>query len=256
MGYSVLLREVDNEDRYLMPLDIKLKEEPKAFTPPPAPPNDPDPIPPEVGRQLVDRARHEDIARRVIMGQKSADIAADVGYTERHLRRILRLPAFVEVYERVAKTLYSNLDEVVLDEKLQPLHRVSAMANRSLTLLSEVQAEVRDRIEKGTARSTDLKVGADTAFGIIDRSKGELSPYGSPAVAVQFNINQDKKALLRSVVEEAGVDLSDLGIIDVEPIEDDVAEVDIPPLVPDRKIKATVREGTLPPVDWEATPDG
>ena len=183
--------------------------------------DDPSPTPPETGRALVDRAKYEDISRRVIMGAKMADIAIDIGYTERHLRRILQRPAFVEVYERISKNINNNLDEVVVDEKLQPLHRIHAMTNRSITTLFEVQEEVRLRIKDGTARATDLKVGADTAFGIIDRSKGELSPHGVNRVAVQFNINADKKALLRSVVKESGVDLSDLGIIDVTPMEDD-----------------------------------
>jgi len=183
--------------------------------------DDPPPTPPAKGRALVDRAMYEDIARRVIMGAKMADIAIDVNYTERHLRRILQRPAFVEVYERISKNINNNLDDVVIDEKLQPLHRFSAMTTRAVTALHEVQEEVRARIANGTARATDLKVGSDTAFGIIDRSKGELSPHGTNRVAVQFNINSDKKALLRSVVEESGVDLSDLGIIDVTPMEDD-----------------------------------
>lgn len=209
-----------------MTITIKPKDEQPGFSAPPAPIDDPAPIPPDSGRALVDRAKYEDIARQLIMGAKARDVAVDVGYSERHLRRILHLPAFIEVYERVSKRMNENLDQVCLDERLQPLHRISAMSTKSLTLLHNVQKEVDDRIAAGTARSTDLKVGADTAFGILDRSKGPLSPYGSPAMAVQFNINADKKALLRTVVEEAGVDLSDLGIIDVAPEEDNDAPQD------------------------------
>ncbi len=209
-----------------MTLAIKLKTAPtvpeEAPALPPARALDPEPIPKESGRALVDRAKYEDISRRLVMGQKAGDIAADVGYSERQLRRILHRSEFIEVYEKVAENLNQNLDAILIDEKMRPLHRIQAGTVRAITLLHEVQEEVRERIRNGTARATDLKVGSDTAFGIIDRSKGELSPQGSPSTAVQFNINTDKKALLRSVVQEAGVDISDLGldVIDVTPLKE------------------------------------
>ncbi len=207
-----------------MSLAIKLKTAPSVPEKTPAPPPvvEPSPIPPESGRALVDRAKYEDITRRLVMGQKTVDIAADVGYSERQLRRIMHRDEFIEVFERVSAHLNQNLDEILLDEKMRPLHRIQAGSIRAITALHEIQEEVRQRIKDGTARATDLKVGADTAFGIIDRSKGELSPEGTTTAAVSFNINADKKTLLRTVVKEAGVDLSDLGldVIDVTPLED------------------------------------
>lgn len=205
-------------------MDIKLKEQPSTKPPSGAPVPILEPqalppaIPPPAGRALVDLAKYEDIARRLIMGETQAEIAQDINYSERHLRRMLHRPDFVEVYQKVSASFYKDMDKVMLNEKLRPIHRAQAMEVRSLTLLANIQAEVQRKIDQGDARSTDLKVGSDTAFGIIDRSKGELSPAGTTQIVNHFILKADKKKLLREVVEEAGVDISDLGIIiDVEP---------------------------------------
>ena len=209
-------------------MDIKLKEQPST-KPPSVPLVDtpevqalPPAIPPPAGRALVDLAKYEDIARRLIMGEKPGEISADFNYSERHFRRILHRPDFIEVYSKVSEAFYKDMDKVMLNEKLRPIHRAQAMEVRSLTLLANIQAEVQRKINDGDARSTDLKVGADTAFGIIDRSKGELSPAGTTQITTNFILKADKKKLLREVVNEAGVDISDLGIIiDVEEVSDD-----------------------------------
>lgn len=223
-----------------MALAIKLKGNPgddttvepvvlAASLPSPSPvAADPEPIPQVRGHEIVNHAKYEDISRRLIMGSKAIEVAADIGMSDRNLRRVMIRPEFIEIYHKVAESFYADLDKVMKDEKIRPLLRAQAQAVRAQTLLYEIQEEVRTRIKDGTARSTDLKVGADTAFGVIDRSKNELTPDGAANIAIQLNINTDKRRLLREVTEESGVDLSDLGIIDVTPEDDDPAPKETP----------------------------
>jgi hypothetical protein len=183
-------------------------------------------VPGEVNdSSLVETARYEEIARKLIMGQKASEIASDLGLSDRHVRRLLQRPEMEAIYRRVATEFYGDIDQVIKDEKLRPLIRAQAQAIRAQTLVTEVMDEVRDRITDGRAKATDLKVGADVAFGIMDRAKGDLSiahGAGGGPINVEFNIGGARRALLRETIEEAGLDLSDLGIVDVEshPVED------------------------------------
>lgn len=195
----------------------EIVEEPEV-SPPLASPA-PKELPPG-GRELVDSARYADIAHRLLMGQKGVEIAADLGMSDRHLRRILHRPDFREHYMKVHSEFYSDLSEVIRNEKLQPLVRAQAQAIRAQTLVTEVMEEVQSRITSGMAKATDLKVGVDAAFGIMDRSKGDLSatPSAVAGVQVNFNVSDGNKRVLAETIEESGIDLSD--IIDVVPSEE------------------------------------
>jgi hypothetical protein len=171
-----------------------------------------------VADSIVRDARYEDVARRVIMGQDQTEIAADLAISTRTVRRMLTDPQMGDIYRRVHEEFYADLDKIIRDEKIEPLRRAHAQAIRAQTVVSEIIDEVRNRIVGGTAKATDLKVGADTAFGIIDRAKGDLSAVASArtSVHVRFDMTGDKKNLLRETIREAGIDLRDLGIIDAE----------------------------------------
>jgi hypothetical protein len=196
------------------------EEAPDSATPTPSPPSA---LPHPAGPALVERNKYEDIARMLLMGTPLTDIAVEIGKSPRTLRRILRHPTFVAVHSKVAEEFWGNLDKVLLDEKIRPLQRAQAQAVRAQTLLSETIEEVRSRIADGSAKATDLRVGVDASFGVIDRSKNEMSTAADakrPAQINQFNIATSKRALLKATIDEAGLDLSDLDIIDVTPSDD------------------------------------
>ena len=172
---------------------------------------------------MFDIARYEDIARRLLMQQSIPDIAKDLSITDRHVRRLLQKPEMEEIFLRVKDSLLSNVDEIILDEKLAPLLRARAASIRSLTVLNEIMDDIREKVKVGSARASDMKVGADVAFGLIDRAKTELGGPGSNMgghreVTVQLNLSMGKDAILRDSIAESGVDLSD--IIDIVPTEE------------------------------------
>ena len=175
----------------------------------------------------ADHARHHDIARKLIMQQSLAEIAADYAMSARQMRRIVKRPGFLKIYRQVHTEMMSDLDSLIKDEKVTPLLRARAQAIRMQTVLQEVVDVVRDRIHDGSARATEMKVAADVAFGIIDRAKSELSNVqtkgGGADVNVSLSISGDAKKIISDTLGESGLDLSD--IIDVEPVaeEDDDA---------------------------------
>jgi hypothetical protein len=171
---------------------------------------------------MLDIARYEDIARRLLMQQPILEIAKELGITDRHVRRILQRPEMEAIFIRVKDSLLANVDEIIMDEKLAPLLRARGAAIRSLTVLNEIMDDVRGKVRQGHAKASEMKVGADVAFGLIDRSRTELSggmggTHNAGNLNVQLNLSMGKDAILRDSITESGIDLSD--IIDITPVE-------------------------------------
>jgi hypothetical protein len=163
---------------------------------------------------VIDRARYEDIARRVLMQQSRSEIARAHNFTTRHLRRVLVEPEFIEVFEKARKALFDDIDQVIADEKTAPLIRARAQMIRSQTVVHEVMEEVRKRISGGRAKAADMRVAINAAFGMMDRSKGELGSErgaGSGGTNVNvLNVSATAREILRDTIGESGVDLSDV----------------------------------------------
>ena len=172
---------------------------------------------------VFDHARYHDTARRLIMQQTLAEIAADFGMSARQMRRVVKRPAFLLIYREVHDEMMANLDPLIQDERIAPLLRAKAQSIRMQTVLQEVVDEIRDRIKQGTAKATEMKVVVDAAFGIIDRAKTELSNVqtkggGGVDVNVALTVTGASKQIISETLGESGLDLSD--IIDVEPLDD------------------------------------
>jgi hypothetical protein len=164
-------------------------------------------------RDLIDQARFEDIARRLLMQQPPRAIAKAHNLSERQLRRVLRLPAMIDVFEKAKESVFTNLDDLIKDEKASPLLRARAQTIRAQTLLGEIMGEVKHRIQGGGARSSDLKVGMETAFGVIDRSKTELGTAtvgGGTSIELNLSLQQGTAQVFGDAVRESGIDLSDV----------------------------------------------
>lgn len=169
------------------------------------------------GRRRVaplDTIRYEDIARQLLMQIPPADIASNLGMDGSMLGRILKRPAFLETFERVKHAIYMDVDATIMEERLNPLLRARSQAIRAQTTLAEVLEECRTKIANGDAKAMVLKVAAETAFGIIDRSGTELARrpvgVGGPPANVTFNFNAGTPEAMKAVIAESGVDLSDL----------------------------------------------
>ena len=167
---------------------------------------------------LVANARHEEIARRLLMQQRPFEIADALGVSQRQVHNVIRDPAFLPVYERVRDALYSNIDAVLFDEKAAPLLRARAQTTRAQTVIAEVIEEVRKRMAGGKAKATDMRVAVDAAFGMMDRSRTELAKATEHVhTNVSLNVNASTRDLIRSTIRESGLDLSDiLPVVDVE----------------------------------------
>lgn len=169
---------------------------------------------------LVSNARYEEIARRLLMQQRPFEIADALGLTQRQVYNVVRHPGFTPIYERVRDTLYANLDAVLFDEKAAPLLRARAQTTRAQTVIAEVIEEVRKRMVGGKARATDMRVAVDAAFGMIDRSRTELAKSTEHIHTTNvLNVNATARELIRSTINESGLDLSD--ILPVEVVADD-----------------------------------
>lgn len=168
----------------------------------------------------VDYARYHDIARRLILQQTVAEIAADYGLTDRQIRRLLKKPEMLRIYRQVHDEMMSNLDALIKDEKVAPLLRARAQAVRMQTVLQEIVDCVQERVHDGRAKATEMKVAADVAFGLIDRAKIDISTQGpggggnTTQVNVALNVTGDGKRLIHETIHESGLDLSD--VIDVD----------------------------------------
>ena len=169
---------------------------------------------------LVHSARYEDVARRLIMQQSVREIAAAHKISVGTLQTIMRQPGLIEAFEKAKDSVFSNLDSLIRDEKAAPLLRARAQTIRAQTLLAEIMEEVRSRIGGNIAKAADLKVGSETAFGIIDRAKTEVGLNESRTiVSVEANLalHAGTSATAGEAIRESGIDLSD--VIDVTPVE-------------------------------------
>lgn len=173
--------------------------------------------------ELLDNVRFEEVARRMLMQQRPFEIAEALGVSTRHIYKILKADGFVDVYNRVRDTIYSNLDGVIFDEKAAPLLRARASTMRAQTVVAEVIEEVRKRIAKGQAKAADMRVAVHAAFGTMDRSQSELAnrTVKHEHTTTRLNVTADAREIIRSTIRESGLDLSDL-LPPSEPI--DVAE--------------------------------
>lgn len=187
----------------ITPKDLTMTADPEAFE----------------GKHLLLDARREDIARRIILQQSVAEIAAIHNLSERRVRIIMREPEMVATYLRVKNELLDKIDDVLFDEKTTPLLRARAQAVRAQTALSEILELVRARIAAGNARSSDMRVGMETAFGLIDRTPGfglqRANGAGGAGVNVNVNVGSSgfrdgTNDLMRETIRESGVDLSDI----------------------------------------------
>ena len=172
---------------------------------------------------VIHDARFHDLARRVLCHEPREYIARELGLSVGTINTLLTDPKFIDVYVQVRNEFYTELDKNIKDEKLVPAVRAVAQAARAQTMMGEIMQEIRARIQDGRAKATDLKVGAELATAIIDRSPTldqmklpaaqKSTPTERPA-AVSVNFNMGNSKAIRDVVKESGLDLSD--VLDAE----------------------------------------
>ncbi len=169
---------------------------------------------------VIERARYEDIAMRLVMQESLEQIASALDLDVTNVRRIIKRPGFRAVYEDVHRKVYDDLSGLIKNEKAAPLLRLNAKSIRVQTMLGEIIEEVRKRVETGKARSMDLKVGVEAAFGILDRTgHGTAGRNGRGTNVVNITFNQGTAEIFKNATQEAGLDLSDLrDYIDVEAV--------------------------------------
>ncbi len=170
------------------------------------------------GTDLFDRARFQDISRRMLAGQSPAQIARAYGVNPTTIRRVTRDPEFVTLHEAVERDIYENVDETIKNEKLAPMLRTAAAANRGLTVLAETMEVARKHMrayndgEIGKVNAQLLRVGVEAATQVMVRDKDQRGT-GDGAVGTAVNIlvvPERAGALLRNTIEESGVDLNDV----------------------------------------------
>jgi hypothetical protein len=170
------------------------------------------------GSDLFDRARYQDISRRMLSGQSPAQIARAYGVNPTTIRRVTRDPEFVALHEKVERDIYENVDETIKNEKLAPMLRTAAAANRGLTVLAETMEIARKHMSDyrdgmiGKVNAQLLRVGVEAATQVMVRDKDQKGEHGGhPMTAVNVLVVPERAgALLRNTLEESGLDLNDV----------------------------------------------
>ena len=217
---------------------------------------------PNTNLPVLKDARYQDIARRVIQGQDTTQIARAFGLQARQIRRILADPAFALVYDDVKNAIYGGADgadKLIKDEKASISLRKSAAAVRGWTVLGEIMEASRTHIEdaealhgsKGAAKSATLRVGLEAAVAAIDRADRGMESGREGTKHLHLHLPTEKGTVIKETMAEADVDISDIigvGVVDAEVIEVEDDEIPTEELQCDDDIPGTsmVKAETLP----------
>ena len=178
---------------------------------------------------VIQDARFQDIARRVIQGQSAREIATAHGVTVRHILNLRSDPRFLEIYQAVSEAIWGDHDKIIKDEKINVSLRRAALQSRSLTLLGEVMEAVQAHINdtqnmagsKGGVKSTMLRAAVEAVREVTNINReADRGGHGAPTVQ-NFIVSKDVAVVIKDAMGESGVDISDLfkdaPVIDVTP---------------------------------------
>lgn len=160
-------------------------------------------------------ARYQDIIRLVIQGHRITAIAGAIGLSERQTRAILREPRFVYLYEVAKKNLWGDIDPLIVDERADTVARQKALQRRSITLLGEAIAASRLTLTDDNGKPLrGVRAGHLRAAVEATRLAHEMAtPPGATKdtnVNVNLTVTRDTARVIRSTMEEADIDMSDL----------------------------------------------
>jgi len=177
-------------------------------------------------------ACYHQLATLILSGVRDRnELGHQVGLSRTTIFAILKNPRFKEIYEKARDRVFGNLEQLIQDERVEPLLRQKAAAMRGQTLLSEVTEEVRKRIKERdpdgqpVAKAADLRVGLDAAVAAIDRSPDTARTHGGSSTSVNVGVfvpSAEQARVMVEAVRESGVDMSDVmdDLMQLDPHDD------------------------------------
>ena len=158
------------------------------------------------GANLVKDARYQDIARRLIAGESTHEVAVAHGLTDRRTRQILGEPEMQATYEKAKEEIYGQVDEIIKDEKAAPILRAQAQEIRGRTLLGEVMEKASEVV---TAPGTDtnaaqIRAATGAAIAAIDRGPSARRQEGKDQrhVHVHWEPTPEQAKIIEETIRE------------------------------------------------------
>lgn len=184
---------------------------------------------------VLKTARYENITRMILQGMtKPKMLAAAVGMSSQLLRKTLRMPEFIQIFDKASKALMLNVDDVIKDETVALSVRKNALHRRSVTMIGKVletvDAEIEHAKSLGTpwaVRSTMVKAGIEAATGAIDRDTADLEPRHGGSKHLHLHITQHDAEVLRDTMADVAeeVNISDI-FTDGKVVEAEIVETE------------------------------
>lgn len=160
-------------------------------------------------------ALYEHIARRILNHHSLRSISDATGYSTSNIRRILREPAFLQIYERTKDALYSHVDEVLYDQRAGMAARIEAGAPRAFTEIIKLIENARsERVRKEAA---ELALGLAGHTPIKKTIKAELPVPDLEHSAIK-KLSEGLSAALAS--GRVSVNVTEQKVVEAEVIND------------------------------------
>jgi len=172
---------------------------------------------------IVDDAFFHDLAGLFLARIRSPkELAYRLGVSAATISRACNDPRFQSIYALRRTEHVERLDDFIIDEKQETDERLEALRTRSVTLAAEIMQEVGERVRGKTARASEMKVGVDAAFGVMDRAPGGRQSSGSTTFVYAPTLQQAK--IITDAATEAGIDMS--SVFDAEVVVESTPQVE------------------------------
>ena len=194
-------------------------------------------------KDVIAAVEYEDMARRVLHGDRNQEIAAALNLSTQAVARRMRDPRFIAILVRAKDELYQNIDNTMRNERIAPILRQNAQAIRAQTLQAEILTMLGEKVADRTIGAKQTDTAVKLAFGILDRAdvgvseKRDRSDVGA-GVNVNINLTARQVDAAREGLNAADLNLSHItdgfdsqmmtgdDAIDVEPIPTSVLDAD------------------------------
>lgn len=175
---------------------------------------------------VVRNARYEDIARRLLQGQKASEIAPAHNLSTRRIEQILRDQEFATIYARVADELWRDVDSIIRNEKVSHAIRQNALAARGMTLLADIIDDIDDHVRTAERTSASkLDVGVKAARAAIEPTRDRGSARSDDnRVQINVAVGAPQADIISKTAVEAGVPMDDVPVpAGLRPVREDPA---------------------------------
>jgi hypothetical protein len=172
------------------------------------------------GEHTVLRARCDDVVRRIIHAGGDVTyvgLARELGTSPATLKKLMATALYRETYNRVSDEVLGTIDEAIADERRDIVTRGDSLQRRAQTLLGEAMEIARTHMQDAKLKATPVRpsiiqVGIDAAAEVrmVNSARGAMASAAGAGAGVSVTVTRQQSVVIKGVLAESGVDLSDV----------------------------------------------